>query len=58
MNERLSKDLPFLIGILLPLLLILTNTLWNYAGILLTMAAIIWIGFALVLLTPSGPAEG
>ncbi|HKZ63503.1 MAG TPA: hypothetical protein VJ400_03570 [Thermoplasmata archaeon] len=58
MNERLSKALPFIIGLFVPLLLILTNTLWNYAGILLTMAAIVWIGFALVLLTPSVPTEG
>ena len=54
MDERLLKFLPVFVGILLPLLLLFTNMVWNYAGILLTMAAIVWIGFALVLLTPSG----
>ena len=53
MDPRLSKFLPLFIGILLPLILILTNSIWNYAGILLTIAALVWIGFALVLLTPS-----
>jgi len=42
---------------LVPLLLILTNALWSYASILLTMVAIVWFGFALVLLTP-GAQEG
>ena len=41
------------LGILVPLLLILTNSIWNYTSILLTMLALVWIGFALVLLTPS-----
>jgi len=53
MDPRLSKALPLLLGILVPLLLILTNSIWSYASILLTMAALVWIGFALVLLTPS-----
>jgi len=57
MDERLSKFLPFVVGILVPLLLILTNALWSYASILLTMVAIVWFGFALVLLTP-GAQEG
>jgi len=53
MDPRLSKALPLILGILVPLLLILTNSIWSYASILLTMAALVWIGFALVLLTPS-----
>lgn len=54
MDPRISKALPFVLGILVPLLLILTNSIWSYTSILLTMAALVWIGFALVLLTPSG----
>ena len=48
----MSKALPVFVGVILPLLLILTNTLWNYAGILLTIAALVWLGFAVVLLGP------
>ena len=54
MDPRLSKALPYILGILVPLLLILTNAIWSYASILLTMLALVWIGFALVLLTPAG----
>ena len=53
MDPRLSRFLPLFVGVFLPLILILTNSIWNYAGILLTIAALVWIGFALVLLTPS-----
>jgi len=54
MDPRLSRFLPLFVGVFLPLILILTNSIWNYAGILLTIASLVWIGFALVLLTPSG----
>ena len=54
MGERLSKFLPVLVGIILPVALILTNVVWNYASILLTITAIVWIGFAILFLSPSG----
>lgn len=54
MGERLSKFLPVFVGILVPLALIFTNTIWNYTGILLTVACIVWIGFAILLLAPGG----
>ena len=53
MPNLLSRLLPFLLGIVVPLVLLLTNTIWSYGTVLLTMASIVWIGFALVLLTPS-----
>ena len=53
MGERLSKFLPLFVGIVVPLLLIGTNMLWNYASILLTILAIMWMGFAIVFLSPS-----
>jgi len=53
MGERLSKFLPLFVGIVLPLLLIGTNMVWNYTSILLTIIAIMWLGFAIVFLSPS-----
>ena len=53
MGERLSKFLPLFVGIVVPLLLIGTNMVLNYAGILLTIFAIMWLGFAIVFLSPS-----
>lgn len=53
MDPRLAKFLPVFVGVLLPLILILTNAVWNYGTILLTITSLVWIGFALVLLTPS-----
>lgn len=54
MAERRSQVVPVVVGILVPLLLILTNSVWGYAGILLTIGALVWLGFAIVLLIPSG----
>lgn len=56
MGERLAKVLPVFVGVIVPLLLILTNTLWNYAGILLTITALVWLGFAVILLGPAQPS--
>ena len=53
MGERLSKFLPLFVGIVVPLLLIGTNMVWNYTSILLTIVAIMWLGFAVVFLAPS-----
>jgi len=53
MGERLSKFLPLFVGIVVPLLLIGTNMVWNYTSILLTILAIMWLGFAIVFLSPS-----
>ena len=52
MGERLSKFLPVFVVILVPLLLILANTIWN-VNILITIAALVWLGFGLVFLAPS-----
>ena len=54
MGERLSRAIPVVAGLVAPLALILTNALWGYGGILLTIASLVWIGFAVVLLAPAG----
>ncbi|HEV8595589.1 MAG TPA: hypothetical protein VGR51_08685 [Thermoplasmata archaeon] len=56
MGDRLSKVFPVFVGVILPLLVIFTNAIWNYASIVLTIAALVWIGFAVVLLGPGQPA--
>ena len=56
MGERLSKFLPVFVGIFIPVILIALNTIWN-VNILITIAALLWIGFALVFLAPSGQAS-
>ncbi len=52
MDERLAKFLPVFLGILLPLILVFSNMVLNYASILLTIAALVWFGFGLILLAP------
>lgn len=56
MAGRIAKAFPVFLGVIVPLLLILTNTIWNYAGILLTITALVWLGFAVVLLGPAQPS--
>ncbi len=53
MGERLSRTLPVLVGVVAPLALLVTNMVWNYGTILLTILALVWLGFAVVLLAPS-----
>ncbi|MBI4415994.1 MAG: hypothetical protein HY557_03315 [Euryarchaeota archaeon] len=52
MGERLSRALPVLVGVVAPLALLVTNMVWNYGTILLTILALVWLGFAVVLLAP------
>ena len=56
MAGRLSRFLPPFVGIGVPLILLLTNAIWNYASILLTMVVLVWLGFAIIFLSPSGTA--
>lgn len=57
MGERTSRAFPVVAGLVVPLALILTNAVWGYGGILLTIASLVWIGFAVVLLAP-GASQG
>lgn len=54
MADTLRRSFPMLLGLVLPVALILTNTVWNYGGILLTIGAIVWLGFSVLLLAPRG----
>lgn len=54
MADRTPRAIPIVVGLVTPLALLLTNTMWSYGGILLSIAAVVWIGFAAVLLAPSG----
>lgn len=54
MGERTSRAIPVVAGLVAPLTLLLTNAVWSYGGILLTIASLVWIGFAVVLLAPAG----
>jgi len=54
MGERISRAIPIVAGLVAPLTLLLTNAVWSYGGILLTIASLVWIGFAVVLLAPAG----
>ena len=54
MGERISRAIPIVAGLVAPLALLLTNAVWAYGGILLTIASLVWIGFAVVLLAPAG----
>ena len=56
MAGRLSRFLPPFVGVGVPLILLLTNAIWNYASILLTMVVLVWLGFAIIFLSPSGTA--
>lgn len=51
-QDWLTRVLYILITLLGPLAVILTNAIWDYGGILLTIAMMVWIGFSLVLLSP------
>jgi hypothetical protein len=52
-EEWFNRFLYVFVGLAVPLILLGTNLLWNYGTILLTIVTIIWIGFALLLLSPS-----
>ena len=54
MGERTARAIPIVAGLVVPLTLLLTNAVWAYGGILLTIASLVWIGFAVVLLAPAG----
>ncbi len=41
-----------LIGVVAPLLVILLNVLFDLVGIVLTIAMIVWMGLALILMGP------
>ena len=41
------------LGILLPLIFAFSNMVLNYASVLPTIAALVWSGFGLILLSPA-----
>ena len=42
-----------LLGVAAPLSLIAANAIWNFGGVLVTVAAFVWIGVALAMFQPS-----
>ncbi len=40
------------LGVAAPLSLVAANAIWNFGGVLVTVAAFLWIGLALALLQP------
>ena len=54
MEETTRKAVYFFIGIILPLILIGVSFIPAIANILLTFFAIVWLGFAILLVTPAG----
>jgi len=55
MSDSTLTPWTLLIGIVLPLALLLSNLALNYAGILLTIVLLVWIGLALALM--SSPSD-
>ena len=55
MEETTRRALNFFIGIILPIILIGVSFLPGYGNILLTMVALVWLGFAILMMSP---AEG
>jgi len=54
MEETTRKAIYFFIGIILPLILIGVSFIPAVANILLTVLAMVWLGFAIMLVTPAG----
>ncbi len=54
MEEDSRKILTFFLGIILPVILIVVSFLPGVGNILLMMIALVWLGFAILLV---GPAE-
>ncbi len=52
MEPGLRTLLYVLIGVVAPLLVILFNVLFDLVGIVLTIAMIVWMGLALILMGP------
>lgn len=48
----LTKLAYVVVTVILPLAVILANAAFKFGGILLTIALVVWMGFALVLLSP------
>lgn len=48
----LSNLLAVTAAVLAPLALIAANVAYDLGGVVVTVAAIVWMGFALILLTP------
>jgi len=42
-----------LLGVAAPLSLVAANAIWNFGGVLVNLAAFVWIGVALALLQPT-----
>jgi hypothetical protein len=53
MEETSRKTLYFFIGIILPIILIGLSFFPGYGNILLTMVALVWLGFAILLVSPT-----
>jgi hypothetical protein len=53
MEETSRKMLYFFIGIIVPIILVGVSFLPTYGNILLTMVALVWLGFAILMLSPA-----
>jgi ribulose-phosphate 3-epimerase len=53
MEETSRKTLYFFMGIIVPMILIGVSFLPTYGNILLTMVALVWLGFAILMLSPA-----
>ncbi len=52
MEENTRKILYFFIGVILPLILIIVSFIPGINNILLTMMALVWLGFAIFIINP------
>jgi len=53
MEERTRKAFYFFIAIILPIILIVISLIPGFANILLTIVALVWLGFAILLVSPA-----
>jgi hypothetical protein len=52
LQEWIGRIFYTVITLIAPLGIILANAVWNFGGVLLTIAMIVWMGFSLVILSP------
>ncbi len=44
--------LPVVVGFIVPLVLIAVNLIWGYGGLLAFILLVVWLGLAVLLVTP------
>ncbi|MFQ5838538.1 MAG: hypothetical protein ACE5HJ_07120 [Thermoplasmata archaeon] len=52
LREWIGNLVYMVVALVAPMAIILANAFWNFGGILLTIALIVWMGFSLVILSP------